>query len=258
MPTLLELQNAVFRAVVSRDAAELETHIARSELAPADPIEVYRNNFFASLTNALRLSYPAVQRLVGEEFFDAVAEGFIEAQPPQSAYLNAYGEGFADYLAAFPAAASLAYLPDVARLEWTVNRALHAPDARALEPADFAAMAGILPDQLVLVPHPSIGLLRFSQPIEEIWRAVLVQDDERLNAIDRAAGPEFVLVERSASGLEVSRLDEAEWRFTAALCTGEAFAAAAEAVSELDVAQALARHFAAGRFTGFHRKPSAS
>jgi hypothetical protein len=256
MPTLLELQHAVFRAVVAGDSAAAESHVLEDALAPAERLDVYRNNFFASLANALRLSFPAVHRLVGEEFFQAAAQSFIAAEPPRSAYLNAYGADFADHLAAFPPAATLAYLADVARLEWAVNRALHAPDAGAPAAEDFAAMAEMPPERLVLTPHPSIGLLRFDSPIEEIWRAVLAQDDQSLGAIDLRAGPQYLMVERSAAGVQVSRLGEAEWRFTAALCAGESFAAAADAASDLDISPILAGHLAAGRFTGFHQKPS--
>jgi hypothetical protein len=256
MPTLLELQHAVFRAVVAGESAAAASHIVEDALAPAERLDVYRNNFFGSLTNALRLSFPAVHRLVGEEFFDALAQAFIATEPPQSAYLNAYGEGFADYIAEFPAAASLPYLPDVARLESAVNRALHAPDVQSLNLEEFAAIADVAPEHLVLTPNPSIGLLRFDSPIEEIWRAVLAQDDESLGSIDLGAGPQYLMVERSAAGVQVSRLKEAEWRFTAALCAGESFAAAAEAASDLHISPILAGHVAAGRFTGFHEKAS--
>jgi hypothetical protein len=256
MPTLLELQHAVFRAVVAGESATAASHILEDALAPAERLDVYRNNFFASLTNALRLSFPAVHRLVGEEFFDALAQSFIAAEPPQSAYLNAYGAGFADYIAQFPAASSLPYLADVAGLEWAVNRALHAPDVQPLKAEEFAAIAGVAPEHLVLTPHPSIGLLHFDRPIEEIWRAVLAQDDEGLGSIDLNAGPQYLIVERSAAGVQVSRLDEAEWRFTADLCAGESFAAAADAASDLDISPILAGHLAAGRFTGFHQKAS--
>ena len=96
----------------------------------------------ARLTNALRLSYPAVRRLVGAEFFAGMAAQYIAAHPPRSACLNDYGGAFATFLAGFLPAAGLAYLPGVARLEWAVNRALHAPSAVAL---NVAALAGIDP-----------------------------------------------------------------------------------------------------------------
>jgi hypothetical protein len=116
MPTLLELQRSISTAVLSGESNEAAHFIVGEGLAPDERLNIYRNNFLASLTSALRISFPAVHRLVGAEFFDGAAQCFIEAESPQSANLYLYGAGFADFLARFSPAASLAYLADVARL----------------------------------------------------------------------------------------------------------------------------------------------
>jgi hypothetical protein len=258
MPTLLDLQRSISAAVLSRESDEAAHFIVGEELAPDERLNIYRNNFLASLTSALRISFPAVHRLVGAEFFDGAAQCFIEAEPPQSANLYLYGAGFADFLARFSPAASLAYLADVARLEWAVNCALHAPDAPPLASECFAAVAQADPTRLVLVPHPSLTLLRPEYPSDAIWRAVLAEDDGALSAIDLAAGPCWLLVERSTEGIAVSRLLEAEWRFTAALCAGEIFATAVDRAENVDLPLLFASQLAAGRFTEFRVMPNES
>src|SRR6516225_3565060 len=97
-------------------------------LVPADRLSIYYNTSRTALTNALRLNFPAVQRLVGEDFFAAAADTFITHELPNTAWLDLYGEGFPDFLQSFEPAASLTYLPDVARLERAVCHALHAVD----------------------------------------------------------------------------------------------------------------------------------
>ena len=82
-------------------------------LAPADRLSIYRNTSRTALTNALRLNFPAVQRLVGEDFFAAAADTFITREPPHAAWLDLYGESFPEFLQSFEPAASLTYLPDV-------------------------------------------------------------------------------------------------------------------------------------------------
>jgi hypothetical protein len=251
MPTLLETERAMFRAIVFKEPNDVAPHIAGGAFSPAERLDIYRNTFLSSLTAALRISYPAVHRLVGEEFFDGAAQCFIQAHPPQTAYLNAYGAGLADFLARFPAAASLPYLADVARLEWAVNLALHAEDAIPLDADALASIADVPPERLILTPHPSIGLLRLDHPAEAIWRSVLAEDDSALRAIDLSAGPEWLLVERNANGVEVSPLAETEWRFAASLCAHETFAKSVETTPAADVVCLFARHLAAGRFIGF-------
>jgi hypothetical protein len=80
---------------------------------------------------------------------------------------------------------------------------------------------------------------------------VLSEDDSALGELDLSAGPEWVMVERAAEGVEVIPLVETAWRFAAALCAGESFAKAVEVAPDTDSPLLFARHLAAGRFTGF-------
>jgi len=251
MPSLLETQRAFLGAIVKRENAALAAQISDGVFSPGERLDVYRNTFIATLTSALRISFPAVHRLVGEEFFGAAAQYFIEAEPPLSAYLNAYGGGFADFLAQFPSVASLPYLADVARLEWAVNGALHAEDSAPLDAEALVEIATVVPERVTFVPHPSVRLLRLDYPARTIWRAVLAEDDAALGTISLASGPEWLLIERGANGVEVSSLDEDEWRFASALCAGESLAAAIDASPNGDIPLFLARHIAAGRIVGF-------
>src|SRR5260221_14160551 len=124
-----------------------------------------------------------MNRLVAGDLCDGAAKCFIETDPPQSADLYLYGAGFADFLARFAPAASLAYLSDVARLEWAVNCALHAADITPLAPECYAAIAEANPAGLALMPHPSMTMLRLEYPADAIWRAVLSEDDDALSEI---------------------------------------------------------------------------
>src|SRR6266511_1419278 len=127
-------------SLVVRDDRGISAHVVDAGMSPAERLDVYRSTFASVLTKALRLSYPAVHRLVGAEFFDGAARIFVHERPPVSAYLDKYGAEFVEFLARFPPAASLAYLGDVARLEWAVNRALHAPDGEPLDVTRLAAL----------------------------------------------------------------------------------------------------------------------
>jgi hypothetical protein len=280
VPTLLELQRAMRMSLVDRDDGPAVAMLA--ENVPADRLNIYRNTFIAGVTKALRLSYPAVHRLVGNDFFEGAAALFIAQHPPGAAYLDEYGADFPQFLRGFRPAASLKYLADVARLEWAVNRAIHAAD---MEPLDLARLEALLPEdhvRVLFVPHPSIALLRTDYPVDVIWRGVLGGDDAALTAVDLRSGPVCLLVERGATSVEVSRLDPDAWGFAAALCEGRPLAEVfAECTSSnfpgcagvtpaherAGVTPALrgrvgsahevwlAEHLAAGRFIDFHLSP---
>jgi hypothetical protein len=245
-PALLEVQRALRASLVAGDDARADAHVF-----PAGRLEVYRNTFVSVLVNALRLSYPAVQKLVGEEFFEGAARLFIAAHPPASACLDDYGDAFPDFLAAFEAASSLPYLPEVAALEWQVCRALHARDAETLDPRCLMRLNEDDRGRLRFVPHPSVALLETRYPADLIWRSVLAGDDAAMSRIDLASGPVKLLVDRRESGVEVSRLSEPEWRFASALFAQRPLHAAIADAGDFGSAQSLAAHLAAGRFVAY-------
>jgi hypothetical protein len=239
------------RAELLDNASPAVTATLATALTPVDRVSIYRNTSRIALTNALRLNYPAVQRLVGEEFFTAAADVFITKDPPRMAWLDFYGAALPEFLERFTPAASLPYLPDVARLERAASRALHAADAKALAPAELADLPQSAPGSVSFVPHPSVGLLSSRYPVDAIWRTVLAGDGAALSAIDLDSGGVWLLTERTADGVEVTRLDERCWRFAEALFAGWPLPDALERADSDDAPAWLAVHIAAGRFVGF-------
>lgn len=146
--------------------AGLTSHSTRH---PEKRFAVYRNNVMASLIEALRAKFPAIERIVGEEFFRAMARVFVTAHPPRSKILHRYGDNFGNFIAFFEPAAELAYLPDVARLEAARTRAYHAADAAPMTAADFAGISLDAIGALRLTLHPSLEILRSRHPVVTIW-----------------------------------------------------------------------------------------
>jgi len=249
MPTLLELQRTMRTGLIEREVEAITLSFADG--GGVDRLDIYRNTILFALTRALRLAYPAVERLVGAEFFAAAAERFIAEHLPHAAYLDQYGDEFPDFMSRFPPAASLSYLADVARLEWAINCALHAPDERPLEFSQLAGLASEKQCRVSFRTHPSVGLVRSDFPIDDIWRAVLSGDDGAMAALDLAAGPVFLLVERGEAGLEITRMEKSAWGFLGALCRGEPLLRAVNAAPGLDTVNVLADQFARGRFVAF-------
>jgi hypothetical protein len=255
MPALRELQAAMRAGMLQGAPDAALACIDDAQFLPGQRLSIHRNTMLGALAHALRLSFPAVHRLVGAEFFDRAARVYACEQPPRSADLNAYGDEFADFLQHHAPAAALGYLPDVARLEWAVNRALHAPAVAAL---DVSALAGVAPcdhERVCFAWHPSVGLLASTYPVDAIWRAVLQQDEPAMAAIDLASGPVHLMVHRQAGAVEVERLDAPAWRFTSVLLAGQPLHAALAAAQRPDAAALLAAHLLAGRCIGFHLNP---
>ncbi len=214
---------------------------------PADRgIALYRRNLQGAAHKALAAAYPVVLRLVGESFFREAARGYALARPSTSGDLYAFGEHWAGFLAAYPYARGLDYLPDVARLEWAVHESHHAADGQAF---DFAALgawpAGHL-GGLRLGLDPAARLVASRHPILAIWEANQGECD---GVPLRDEGPDHVLVARAGYRVCPVAVPPAEWRLLDALARGETLDAACMAMGEEGAAAfgpALARHAAAG------------
>lgn len=251
MSTLLELQRDMRKALLANSDAPPGAVIG-GPLTAASRVRIYRNNVFGNLTGALRLTFPAVERLVGADFFAGAAAHFISATPPVSSDLYEYGGAFPNFLAAFEPAQGIAYLPDVARLEWAVNQALHATNAPALT-AD--ALLGVPEEQqagLRFAAHPSLSLLALAHPAKAIWEAVLTEDPKAravaLAAIDIAAEGDVLAVLNGTDGLALLRLSHVAYDLALALTDGQPLADALDLVPPEDAAPLLGGFIAHGFF----------
>ncbi|SIT45710.1 conserved hypothetical protein [Paraburkholderia ribeironis] len=248
-PTLHELQCAVRSDLLGLADGDAAGYVVSDGLAPQARLAIYRNTADGALLKALQLSYPAVQALVGDEFFEGAARLFMEQCRPSNAQLDSYGATFPDFLAKMPEAASLDYLPDTARLEWAVNEVLHAPDA---QPLDLQRLAQLNDDELKsvrLLPGPAVRLLQSDLPVDAIWRAVLTVDDRALADIDLTAGPVWLHIHRSATGVAVKSIAEWQWRFATTLFAGCPLHDALAEAQDTDVHIWLASLLASGCFT---------
>ncbi|UXU90086.1 HvfC/BufC N-terminal domain-containing protein [Burkholderia sp. S-53] len=246
-PTLAELQLAV-RRDLGAAADDAAAWIEPDGLAPRARLSIYRNTLTSVLVNALRLAFPAVQRLVGAECFEGAARRFIAASPPRSAWLDEYGAAFPACLAQLSDLASIPYLADVAHVEWQVNVVLHAPALPALDLAGLASLDDGALGALRLRPHPAARLVRCDFPADTIWRAVLEQDTPAMHAIRLDDGPVHLLVQRVTEGVDVIRLGRDEHRIAAALFTGERVRDALSRVTHADGHALMAMLLARGCF----------
>ena len=133
--------------------------------------DVYRNNVAVSLTDALETAFPIIHKLVGDEFFRAMAGVYLRKHQPSSPLMMFYGEHMPQFLRRFEPAKSLPYLPDIARLELALRNAYHAADAA---PIEAQMLAELTPDALMATRFafaPATQVISSEYPIHAIYRA---------------------------------------------------------------------------------------
>lgn len=226
---------------VSADAALLPDLLGPGRLG------LYRGNLAAAWDKALSAAYPVLRRLVGEEFFAALARAYGRAHPSRDGDLNRFGDEFAAFLRTFAPVKDYPYFPDMARLEWALHRAHYAPAAAPMDAAGLAA-AGQDADAARPRLHPACALLATEWNVAECWLAHQSADEVIFPA--RMEGPCWMAVTRPLWKTAVLPLDRAGHAALAVLEEGGTLGAALDAALELepgfDIAAAFRRWLDAG------------
>ncbi|NLS19095.1 DUF2063 domain-containing protein [Rhizobium sp. P40RR-XXII] len=245
----LATQTEFAAALIDSDLAVPKGLTAWSGPEPARRFGVYRNNVAIGLISALASRFPAAERIVGEEFFAAMAQEFVRLHPPRSPLLLAYGDDFPDFVKDFKPAREIPYLPDVMRLEAARGHAYHAADATPLNAALLATIEPAGLADLAFVPHPSASIVRCAHPAVTIW-AMNTGEIELADIADWTA--EDALVVRPDMIVEVHRLPPGGAIFLERLFAGtdlgSAFETSLAEAADFDLSANLAGAFTAGAF----------
>ena len=239
-----------------RAAAPPDALVTRDS-GSAQLFDVYRNNVIGGLVDALCDRFPVCLRLVGDEFFRAMAQTYVRASLPRTPILSEYGEDFTDFIVGFEPTSGLPYLPDVARLEYAAGQAYCAVDAAPLSPD---ALRGLPPDRLAAATaslHPSTRVVRSRYPIVSILRENRSSDPAQTVVLDRG---EDALLVRPRLDVEIRALPPGGAAFVEILMGGGAFGAAARdvirRVRDFDLTGSLTTLLACEAFSAIHVRAS--
>jgi len=256
---LAEYQNAFARALLADDPfAEAPPSLASLIAQPG--FAIYRNTVLKGCIDALQANFPAVARLVGDEWFRAAAAIYARRELPSQPTLLTYGHRFADFLATFEPAAELPYLADVARVDHLWSEAHVAADDAVLAPAALVSLTAEAMTNLTLRPHAAARWAWFDQqPIYTIWsrnRDAIPNFVE--NAVDHAAPIDWhgegVLLTRPHGLVTAAPLTRDGVAFLDACAAGQSIEHAVSATREknanADLAALINQCLRAGAFGG--------
>jgi Putative DNA-binding domain len=229
------MRQSAFAAALLDPEAAVPDGVVDPYGAPAPKrFSVYRNNVASSLVRALEAAFPTVRKLVGEEFFSAMAGAFCLAHPPRSRMLVLYGDELPGWLESFPPVAHLGYLPDVARLDQAMRESYHAADSDPLPEAEFQRLLGEDIGRMRLALAPSLRLVPSRWPIVSVWAA-----NHEGGAAPRPMAEDAIIL-RPEFDPRPQALPPGGRRFVSALLAGQQLADAVEiAGPELDLPVAL-------------------
>lgn len=253
MLSLHELQQQFIQMLQHENAALLTLIKPTENLAPQEHLDIYRSSIIGALQKTLKEIFPVCLKLVGEEFFIGIANDYIQHTPSTAPDLASYGEKFPAFIKQFPPAQSLAYLGDVAELEWAWHQIFSAPNSTIL---DFKKLSLVADSEniIFLLPQNSY-LLHSSFPIDQIWETNQ-EDYEGDPLVHLESGADYYfLVWRQAINMRIDNLSKVEWQMLKwikdGLTIGDICYKAADILPNENIVELLPRLVEAGWLTDF-------
>jgi hypothetical protein len=202
-------------AGIDSDAARTEVDITADRIdemvepsnrrTSIERLEVYANAYYARLLECLREEFPALLHAVGEEVFDGLTFGYLQAYPSTSYTLAELSRRFPKFLEetrpqdeeegdgpSWPD-----FMIDLARLERTYSEVFDGPGAERqprLTTKQILAVDSQQWPHARLIPVPCLRLMSFRFPVQEYATAVRKQE-------------EAAIPEPNPTWLAISRID---------------------------------------------------
>jgi hypothetical protein len=148
--------------------------------------KIYHNNFIATHFKALQIVYPSIQKLIGEECFENIAEVYISKNISDSYGLQEYGKDFSGFLKNFDPLKTLPYLSDIARLEWAIHEIYYQTETET-------------------------RFVSSDYPILSIWELCREQNSEK--TLDLSIGGENILISKKSQDIIFKKLNKTEEMF---------------------------------------------
>jgi len=172
------LESSEARSEVDIRPDQIEQVVDRSKRRTSvERLEVYANAYYARLLECLRDEFPALLHAVGDEVFDGLAFGYLQAYPSTSYTLSNLSRNFARFLEetrprdeddASPSWPD--FMIDLARLERTYSEVFDGPGAERLTLLKADEIQTLPPEAWPaarLVPVPCLRLLALRYPVQE-------------------------------------------------------------------------------------------
>jgi Putative DNA-binding domain len=171
MSTLAGVQGD-FQAYLLRGTEAVTAHLLGTARVPLETrLGIYAGAYRSRLAEALAANYPALAKLLDEDFHRLASE-YVRTYDSPFFSIRYYGDELARFLAAHEDYTAAPVLAELARWEWAMSCVFDAADA---QPLTHAALARVPPEQWAQLRfqwHPSVQRLALHWNVPQIWQAL--------------------------------------------------------------------------------------
>ena len=141
---------------------------------PKERFDLYRQTIFENMRNALKITYPGVWKLLGDECAGSAAYAYcqLDQNLPRTGCLDDFGVGFPEFLATSDQLLNLPYLRDYAHYEWLKHISYIAADSKPILPSDLMSVPEDQIDHVTFQFRPSSHIFHSKYPLFDIHQII--------------------------------------------------------------------------------------
>ena len=156
--------------------------IFSAENADEPALQVYQNNYRENGLNALRIEFPTLAHLLGEDNFRPMMMDYIKKYPKSDYNWSSFGLHVDEFLRSSDILEEMPFLLEVAQLDWHFRTIEKMRDV-AFDPSSFQLMQTHPSDQLAFVAAPGSQIITAFFPIDMLVQLPIVSGTEHYHAL---------------------------------------------------------------------------
>lgn len=188
----------------------------------AERFNIYSQTIFENLCNALKITFPGIWKIIGEECANAAVYKFVflNRNFPITGCIDDWGDNFPEFLAQSDELKNLTYLKDYARLEWFEHLCYYSKASIVLSPLELKQVEEEQIGRVRFSFCPSVFFLKSNYSLDKIQE--LLKDSNNNSHIDINSSGAQAIISRSAEGEVITNWIAMDyWHFIYSLKNGD-------------------------------------
>ncbi|WP_428035740.1 DNA-binding domain-containing protein [Amphritea sp.] len=170
---MLRLRQQQMMAALLTGDNTITGHIAGDHNLDAQQrLSIYQSGYRLRLREVIDNDHPVLGSYLGDELFEQMVEGYIEAVPSRYRSLRYYCDPLPEYLYQDAFFSQYPHISELARFERSLLSSFDAPDRETASPEELQQLAPQRWPGMQLRFHPSLQLFTSQYNTVEIWQAI--------------------------------------------------------------------------------------